>query len=174
MKAMRKQTAARPNNPPITPPAMDPADVPVAPVLSTGSAVGVESALSSIVGVTSRKELRTDAVVGILTTIGMVVVADVLDEAELTVLDIELEELEDGVMNVDVGVGFWLVVEGVGRGVLVVCEVGGGVEVEVGSEEGEGRPWSGGGLLLATGGRSEVVLPLPLSFPGPWRTTSMR
>ena len=72
---MMKPTAARPNNPPITPPAMVPADVPVAPVLSIASAVTVEAALSSLVGVTERKELtppRSAVVVGILATIGMV------------------------------------------------------------------------------------------------------
>ena len=71
---MMKPTAARPNKPPITPPAMVPADVPVAPVLLIASAVTVELALSSLVGVTWRKELTppTAVVVGTLTTIGMV------------------------------------------------------------------------------------------------------
>ena len=56
-KATMKPTTARPNNPPITPPAMDSAFVPVAPVL-TAPAETVAPALSSLVGVTSRKELR--------------------------------------------------------------------------------------------------------------------
>ena len=52
-------------------------------------------------------------------------IPEVVDEVELTVLDAELDELE--VVDVVVGVGFWLVVEGEGEGVLVVCEVVEGV-----------------------------------------------
>jgi len=60
------------------------------------------------------------------------VVPEIVDEAELTVFDTELDELEDGVVDVEVSVGFWLVVEGDGRGVLVVRVVeGGGEGVEV-------------------------------------------
>lgn len=47
-------------------------------------------------------------------------VPEVVDETELTVFDTVLDELEDGVVDVDVSVGFSLVVEGDGRGVLVV------------------------------------------------------
>jgi hypothetical protein len=57
------------------------------------------------------------------------VVPDFVDEAERVVL--ELDELE--VVDVVVGMGFWLVVGGSGRGVLVVCGV-----VEGGVEEVEG------------------------------------
>lgn len=126
MKATIKARTARPNNPPITPPAMDPADVPVAPVLSTASAVMVEPALSSLVGVISRNELIPPTgvvVVGKLPAIGIMVVAEVVVEAELLELDDELEELEleDEVVEVvDDVVGLWLLVEvGGGRGGVV-------------------------------------------------------
>ena len=49
------------------------------------------------------------------------VVPEVVDETELAVLDAELDELE--LVDVVVGVGFWLVVESDGGGVLVVCGV---------------------------------------------------
>ena len=45
-------------------------------------------------------------------------VPEVVDGAEVAVFDTELDELEDGVVDVDVSVGFWLVVEGDVRGVL--------------------------------------------------------
>ena len=48
-------------------------------------------------------------------------VPEVVDEAELAVLDAELDELE--LVDVVVGEGFWLVVEGDGGEVLVVCGV---------------------------------------------------
>ena len=120
------------------------------------------------------------------------VVAEVLDEAELDVLDGELDELEDWEVGVGVGVGVgvWLVVEGVGRWVLagrwVVAGGGGELEVAVlksakhkvqgqekytrGSDEDEA--WGGGALLLLLRGSG---MPLGMgSLPFPWRATSLR
>jgi hypothetical protein len=114
------------------------------------------------------------------------VVPEVADVAELTVFDTELDELEDGVVDVDVSVGFWLVVEGDGRGVLVVRGVveGGIEEVEVAvlyqqnmrsnvkrnTHNGRSKTVARAVVeLLPTGGAGTAA-----SGTFPWRATSMR
>ena len=106
-----------------------------------------------------------------------------MNEAELAVLDAELDELE--LVDVFGGVGLWMVVEGEGGEVLVVCGViGGGVEeVEVGlyvlyqqniknnvkrnTHNGQRRRRWGGGVkvLPSTGGGFTMPSPLPLPLP---------
>ena len=120
-------------------------------------------------------------------------VAEVLDEVELEVLDEELDELEDWEVGVGVGVGFSVVVEGVGRWVLDgrgVVEGGGGeLEVAVLTSAKQSSTWSrkyirgsdedeAGGAELPLPTRSGTPLGtglpplLPLLFP--WRATSLR